>query len=133
LGTSRQWSLLLCLGNNTTLKVVEFQLENALRELVWIGYEETRGGAILKDKKGRFHAIITGKNNHIIKLHYDTLKGNFHAVFPDAPKLTAEKYRIKKNSKIHMVTKNEDCYYCQRCFKASGDGEGFIGKKCNGI
>ncbi len=33
---------------------------------------------------------------------------------------------------IHKVKNNEYCYYCTRCKKASGDGDGLVGEKCLG-
>ena len=34
---------------------------------------------------------------------------------------------------LHVVEKNDNCYYCTICKYASGDGDGLIGKECGGL
>ncbi len=111
------------------MKEIRFQIENAEKFLVESGYikrdtyEHT--DYVFDTKDGRFHSVVKGK---MISLHFDKLVNGFHQVFPSIKRLKEEKKRIV--TKIHKVIKNEFCYYCLNCGKASGDGDGLVGKKC---
>lgn len=116
------------------MKVITFYKKNAEKFLFESGYDTSKhgcilGGYVFETEKGRFHAFLEGKDDNTIKLHFDTTINGFHRVFPNASKLTKEKNRIIK--KQHRVVKNDNCYYCINCQKASGDGDGLVGKKCN--
>ncbi len=115
------------------MKELKFYKQNAKKFLIESGYiigknGEFFTGYVFDTKNGRFHAKLSGKDENTIVLHFDKLVKGFHTVFPSIKRLKAEKERIL--TKVHKVIKNEYCYYCTVCQRASGDGDGLIGKKC---
>jgi hypothetical protein len=110
---------------------LKFRVENVGEFLIRSGYvkrDDFRGlSYFFETKDGRFHATVKGKQ---ITLHFDKLVRGFHTVFPSKERLLAEKKRII--TLVHKVVKNQFCYYCSVCGKASGDGDGLVGMKCKG-